>query len=232
MKSKRFSASGVSKHFRPFLRFVSPSKIQDFLDFSCGYNFSPFTYSPIEVLKRKKANCLDGAVFAACALRFLGQRPLLVDLRAKRDEDHVLAVYKNGRNWGAIAQSKFSGLRFREGIFPSLRALACSYFDFYYNFRGEKTLREYSLPLDLSRFDSKNWMATKCDISFIGGELEKVRHYKILPNRFGKLRAVDSLEFEANARGSGSVPLTMQARRPIWAKGWKRGASLGGLPKG
>ena len=216
---------------RTLQRLGEPRKIQDFIDFEMGYNFSSFTYSPLEVIKRRKAHCLDGALLAACALRFHGQKPLLVDLRAERDEDHVLAAYRRGKFWGAIAQSKFTGLRFREAIYPSLHALGCSYFDFFYNFRGEKTLREYSEPLDLSKFDDRDWMTTEKDLSWVSDELEGKKHYRILPQKHNRLRLVDSLEFEANARGSGSVPLTQQTRKPIWSKVRKKGVAISRLPR-
>jgi hypothetical protein len=55
-----------------------------------------------------------------------------------------------------------------------------SYFDFYFNLLGEKTLRSYSDPVDLSRFDKQNWMATEGNLDFIGDYLNEIRHKKIL----------------------------------------------------
>ena len=109
------------------------------------------------VLAERRANCYDGALFAAAALRRLGHRPLLLDLPAVRDDDHVLAVFRLRGRWGAVAKSNFAGLRFREPIFRDVRELAASYFEDYFNLRGEKTLRSYSVPFDLSRLDSLEW---------------------------------------------------------------------------
>ncbi len=87
------------------------------------------------------------------ALRKLGYPPLLVDLEAVRDSDHVLAVYRVNGHWGALAKSDYAGLRSREPVYATIRELAMSYFEHYYNAAGEKTLRAYSRPVNLARFD-------------------------------------------------------------------------------
>ena len=131
-------------------RLRSPGRIQDFLD-GLAYRTEDLPASPRRVLAERRAHCFDGALFAAAALRLAGHKPLLVDLQAVRDDDHVLAVYRDRGRWGALAKSNFSGLRFRDPIFRDLRELAASYFEDYFNLRGEKTLRNFSVPFDLSR---------------------------------------------------------------------------------
>ena len=101
---------------------------------------------------------MEGALLAAAALRVQGFPPLLLDLEAVRDDDHVLAVFKQHGHWGAIAKSNYSGLRFREPVYCNLRELAMSYFEHYYNLEAEKTLRAYSRPVNLGRFDRIGWM--------------------------------------------------------------------------
>ncbi|MFB3812574.1 MAG: hypothetical protein ACE14L_00560 [Terriglobales bacterium] len=126
----------------------TPVLIQRFLD-DLPYHHGTTAWSPRRVLREGTAHCLEGAIFAAAALRVNGFEPLLWDLEAVRDVDHVLAVYRYDGHWGAVAKSNFTGLRFREPVYRNLRELAMSYFDLYYNLRGERTLRAYSRPVNL-----------------------------------------------------------------------------------
>ncbi|MBE0677378.1 MAG: hypothetical protein IH592_01305, partial [Bacteroidales bacterium] len=118
----------------------SPVKIQEFLD-SIPYNTTKRTLSPLLVLKERMAHCMDGGLLAASALRQLGYPPLIVDLSAENDDDHIIAVFREGTCWGAIAKSNTTVLRFREPVYRSLRELAMSYFEMYYNLKGHKSLR-------------------------------------------------------------------------------------------
>ena len=165
-------------------RLTSPFKIQRFLDEEVAYNLEPggaTCFSPRTVLRERVAHCMEGAVFAAFALRRLGYPPLLVDLEAVRDSDHVLAVYRANGRWGAVAKSDYAGLRSREPVYLSIRELAMSYFEHYYNAAGEKTLRAYSRPVNLARFDrSLHWMTTFDEIWDIPGYLCEIPHTRIL----------------------------------------------------
>ena len=122
----------------------TPYKIQNFLD-NCDYNATSETRSPRYILKNKRAHCMEGAIFAAACLEHVGFDPLLVDLQAVNDDDHVIAVFRIKNCWGAVAKSNFTTLRYREPVYKTLRELAMSYFDFYFNTIGEKSLRGYSL---------------------------------------------------------------------------------------
>jgi hypothetical protein len=166
----------------------SPVKIQEFLD-SIPYNTTKRTLSPLMVLKERMAHCMDGGLLAASALRRLGHPPLIVDLSAENDDDHIIAVFREGRCWGAIAKSNTTVLRFREPVYRTLRELAMSYFDMYYNLRGDKTLRSYSRTMDLSRFDERNWETTGEDLEFIGDYTFTVRHYPLLTK--GQIRTLN-----------------------------------------
>src|SRR4029077_11066820 len=97
--------------------------------------------SPRRVLRERRVQCMDGALFAAAALRLQGHRPLLLDLEAWHDDDHVLALFRGPHGWGAMGRSNYSGLRYRDPIYPTLRTLALSYFESYFNLRRQKTLR-------------------------------------------------------------------------------------------
>ncbi len=187
-----------------FRRLSTPEKIQRFLD-DLTYNKEPngpTCWSPRRVLRERAAHCMEGALFGAAALRMLGHPPLLLDLEAVRDDDHVLAIYRLRGHWGAIAKSNYSGLRYREPVYRTLRELAMSYFEHYYNLRKEKTLRAYSRPVNLARFDYINWMTTEEDPWAIPEYLCDISHRALLPavlvTRLGR---VDERLFRAGLLG-------------------------------
>lgn len=161
----------------------TPPKIQRFLD-DIRYNTEAHgeTFrSPRRVLADRTANCIEGAVLAAAALRVQGDPPLIMDLTAVRDEDHVIAVFRKGSLWGAIGTSKFTGLRYREPVYRTLRELAMSYFEQYFNLSGERTLRGYGRPVNLARFDAMKWMTSAEDLWPIAEHLERIPHVSLVP---------------------------------------------------
>src|SRR5215469_14373318 len=81
-----------------------PHGVQKFLN-SLLYHLAPTVWSPRRVLRERTAHCLEGAIFASAALRVLGFPPLLWDLEADRDTDHVLAIFRVDGCWGAVATS-------------------------------------------------------------------------------------------------------------------------------
>jgi hypothetical protein len=165
----------------------SPAGIQKFLE-AAPYHHAHSAWSPRKVLQERTAHCLEGAVFAAAALRVLGFPPLLWDLEAEQDDDHVLAIYRVRGHWGAIAKSNFAGLRFREPVHRTLRELALSYFDDYFNMRGDRTLRRYAArAVDLRRFDDQLWMTTEKPIWFIAEHLCHIRHIPLISDHAAKV---------------------------------------------
>jgi hypothetical protein len=164
---------------RLFERLSSPIRVQHYLN-SLAYDPDYGARSPRWVIKEGKAHCFEGALFAAAALRQLGYRPLLVDIRSWNDDDHVLAVFKERGHWGCVAKSNYTVLRFREPVYRSIRELVVSYFDVYFNPIGQKTMRSYSLPLDLSQFDKRHWMTTDEDLQYIGDKLDEIKHFRVL----------------------------------------------------
>ncbi len=183
----------------------TPEKIQRFLDIDIDYNKEPdgdTIRSPRRVLRDMVAHCLEGALFAAAALRVQGSPPLLLDLEAVRDDDHVLAVFKQHGHWGAIAKSNFSGLRFREPVYRNLRELAMSYFEHYFNLSQEKTLRNYSRPVNLAQFDRVGWMTAEEDLWVINDHLANIPHVALLRNGARqRLARVDDRLFAAGLTG-------------------------------
>ena len=184
-----------------------PIKIQSFLN-SVDYNPDAACRSPRWVIKKRSAHCFEGALFAAACIQQLGYKPLLVDLKAFNDDDHVIAVYQKGNLWGAIAKSNFTTLRFREPVYRSLRELAMSYYDFYFNILGDLSLRSYSKPLNLSPYNKKNWTITDDDLEYIGDKLEILPHFPVIPNSvIPQLNKVDSKLLEASLIGSNKEGL-------------------------
>jgi hypothetical protein len=145
---------------------------------------------------------MDGALLGAAALRLQGHRPLIVDLEAVFDDDHVLAVFRQDGRWGAVARSNYSGLRYREPVHRTLRELALSYFENYFNLRREKTLRRYSRPVDLSRFDARHWMTAEDDLWDIPEYLVDIKHYPLITkSQVSRLGTVDRRMFRAGLVG-------------------------------
>jgi hypothetical protein len=175
----------------------SPDAIQRFLD-ELLYNKEKggeTARSPRRVLESREAHCFEGALFAAAALRRRGHAPLVVQLRAVRDDDHVLAVFRERPGagcWGAVAKSNYSGLRFRSPVYRSLRELVMSYFDVYYNLEGEKSLRSFSRPVDLSRFDARGWEAAQEGLWDVSTYLATRRFTTLLTR--GQERALTSMD--------------------------------------
>ena len=187
-----------------FKKLSSPIKIQRYLN-RMAYDPNYGARSPRWIIKERKAHCFEGAIFAAAALRQLGHRPRLVDIRSWNDDDHVIAVFKERGLWGALAKSNFTVIRFREPVYRSLRELVMSYFDVYFNPLGEKTMRSYSRPLDLSQFDGRRWMTTDEDLEYIGDKLNAIKHIPVITR--GMIRRLNRADKDLVKAGlSGAKP--------------------------
>jgi len=194
-------------------RLDTPAKVQRFLD-EIPYNIEADeeTFrSPRRVLADRTANCIEGAVLAAAALRVQGDPPLIMDLTAVRDEDHVIAVFRRQGLWGAIATSKFTGLRYREPVYRTVRELAMSYFEQYFNLAGERTLRGYGRPVNLARFDRWHWMTSAEDLWSIAEHLERIPHVPLLPPAAGS--GLNRLGPDLRAAGLLGHPTAGPSRR-------------------
>ncbi len=177
----------------------TPRKIQNFLD-AIPMNFEvdgDTCLSPRMVLRNRVAHCMEGAMLAAVALRLAGWKPLVIDLKTnKRDVDHVVAVFEVNGCWGALSKTNHGVLRYREPIYKNIRELSMSYFHEYYLLTdGAKTMRSYSSPVDLSRFDARGWMTDEENVFYVPNYVDAVRHYSILtPSQIAGLRPADVVE--------------------------------------
>lgn len=196
------SADGfTAAELRKLRSLKNPYGIQRFLD-EMPYHLADTGWSPRRVLRENTSHCFEGATFAAAALRVNGYPPLVFDLEADRDTDHVVAIYRENGHWGAVAKSNYTGCRYREPVYRSLRELAMSYFDVYFNLRRERSLRTFSRPVNLARFDRQQWMTTDKPLWFIALYLFDVHHYRLLtPTMVKKLHRLDDRSFRAGCLG-------------------------------
>ena len=182
-------------------KLTTPIKIQNFLDSiprNCEKNGETYL-SPRQVLAQNKAHCFEGALLAALALWVQGEAPLLFDLKAKGDDDHVIALYQRNGYWGAISKTNHATLRFRDPVYKTLRELALSYFHEYFeNDKGRKTLRQYSArPFDLRKVNP-SWITDENDLDELAEKIDNAPHCQIFPQeniRF--LRPADKMELLA-----------------------------------
>jgi hypothetical protein len=201
-RSERGSFGLSPADVRTLRALKTPVQIQKFVD-ALTYQYADTAGSPQRVLRERKGHCMEGALVAAAALRFNGHPPLLMDLEAVHDDDHVIALYQERGLWGGIAKSNFAGLRFRAPVYRTLRELALSYFEHYYNLRGERTLRRYSGPVSLMRLDRQCWMTSEDEVWCVAELLIAARHYELFPDKIARaLPRVDRRSFEAGMHGT------------------------------
>ncbi len=175
----------------------TPEHIQDFVN-AIPWNFEADGWTALsvaEVLKHRHAHCIEGAFVSACALGINGMPPLLMDMGAANgDVDHIVALFRRGRYWGAISKSNSPFLRYRDPIYRTLRELAISYFPYYVKLR-RKTLRTYSIPIDLRRYGPALWVTKQGFCQELVDALTAARHFQILPSGMSaRLRPIDLIE--------------------------------------
>jgi hypothetical protein len=195
---------------------TTPVRIQAFLD-SIPYSTDKFYRCPRRVLVDRRAHCFDGALFAAAALRRLGFAPIIVDMHAVRDDDHMVALFRRNGCWGAVAKSNYVGLRYREPVYRSLRELVMSYFEDFYNPAGERTLRTYTLPIRLARFDALDWETSDEGLETIARHTDRVPRIRLLTPAMARgLSPLDERSRQAGLQGARRAGLyagPMKGRR-------------------
>jgi hypothetical protein len=214
------------KHFTEFDKLVTrseaqlvaglttPSRIQSFLD-SIEYSEEERYRCPLTVLRDRKGHCFDGALFAAAMLRRIGHPPLITDIIPNdNDDDHLLALYKVRGHWGAVAKSNYSGLRYREPVYRTLRELILSYFEDFFNAIGEKTMRAYTRPLNLAAFDRLRWMTNDDTLDAIGERLDEIQKFKPLTAAMIRnLSFADQRSVQAGLLGAKAAGLFKPTKR-------------------
>lgn len=185
----------------------SPARIQDFLD-RIPYRAGEDYICPLEVLQRREAHCFDGAIFGAAALRLLGYPPRVLYLTADKDDHHMLAVFRRNFHWGAVSKSNFSTLGLREPVYRTLRELVMSYFDFYHNVHGYKSLRSYVGPLTLSQFDHLHWTTSDQAMNIISDRLDDLLERRLLTrSQIRQLELAGSRVCKAGLMGANKAGL-------------------------
>ena len=180
----------------------SPYRIQVFLD-AIPYSTDKCYRCPRSVMRDWRAHCFDGAVFAAAALYRLGDPPLILDMVAEDDDEHLLALYRRQGHWGAVAKSNFVGLRFREPIYRTMRELVLSYFEVYFNTAYAKSLRGYTRPLNLRAFGRRRWMIDDAVMERIAQRTDDMPKIALLtPEMVRNLSPVDERSYQAGFLGS------------------------------
>ena len=181
----------------------TPAQIQAFLDI-IPYSPEDANRCPRRVLEDRQAHCLDGGLFAAAALRRLGYPPVIIDMLPApgRDDDHVLAIFKQNGRVGAIAKSNYVGLRYREPVYLNTREMVMSYFEAFFNSLGEKTLRAYTVPLDLSKLDHLDWETEDSGADEIEQRLKHLKFTSVItPEMENELSKVDKRFYDGNTLG-------------------------------
>jgi hypothetical protein len=206
-KTPRQASIWTSEELEAFSGLTSPAKIQAFLD-GLPYSTEYLYRCPRSVLRDRKAHCYDGALFAAAALHRLGYPPVIVNMLAERDDEHLVALYQVDRHWGAVGKSNVVGLRFREAVYRSLRELLMSYFEPYFNVEGLRSLRSYLLPLNLNTLGGLPWRTEDAAMDEIAHKLNRRRKvWLVTPEMVARLSPVDQRSYTAGFMGSDDAGL-------------------------
>lgn len=192
----------------PARRTRSPWQIQQLLD-EIPYSTDSMYRSPRRVLLDRRAHCVDGALLAAALLRRLGHPPLISWIHAVNDDGHMVALFRRDRFWGAVAKSNVVGLRYREPVYRSLRELMMSFFSDYWNTKGQRTMRGYTRPVNLARFDHLHWMTEETGLDYIlDVDLERRSIIPVVPPGFEhRLVPVDARTLRAGLTGANRAGL-------------------------
>ncbi len=227
MTSRKWEDQGIKMNFEhQFDRHLSnsedqvlgclrtPVKIQAFLD-DLEYSREEIYRCPLRVLRERVASCYDGALFGSAMLRRIGYPPLILEmLPNSRDDDHLLALFKKDMHWGAVGKSNFVGLRFREPVYRTVRELVMSYFEQFYNLEREKTLRGYTVPLNLRPFDRHGWMIRDEPLYWIAQKLDRTRRVRVLTRKMVRnLSLLDSRAYQAGLMGADEKGLFRPRRK-------------------
>ena len=178
------------REFAALERLSTPQKIQAFLNaIPINHEIGGETVLSVrEVLRQRRAHCIEGAMLAAAALWVHGEPPLVMHLDCHAsDFPHVITLFRRHGAWGAISKTNGTPLRYRDPIYRTLRELALSYFHEYFNRRGHKTLRSYSTSFDMRRLDPGDWITSTRNCWAAHDRITELRHYPLISRRQEKL---------------------------------------------
>lgn len=175
---EKFQTEKFTKKEIRFLKTLNtPAKLQDFLD-TVEYNKGR-RIAIVEVLRRKIGDCMESAMFASYVLKLNKIDNYLIDLYCFDDSDHIICVYKKNKLFGAVAHSKYLGLRSKSPVYRSLRELTMSYFEHFFNFRGKLDLRMISVPVRLPKDD--DWTISRRFMYRFEEKIDAAKHIYIVP---------------------------------------------------
>jgi hypothetical protein len=158
-------------------QYKTPYQVQKFIR-SLQYNNEEngeTIRSALQVLKLKKAHCLEAAVLAAAILEHRGYEPLVMSLESQDLLDHVLFIFKEKSGWGAVSRSRDHGLHGRAPKFRTPRTLALSYFEPYVDETGRIT------AFGVANLDHSNtsWRDSNRNLWKLEDFLNEVKHQKL-----------------------------------------------------
>lgn len=180
----------------------TPESVQAFLD-GIPYNTESTCRSPRRILRDKKANCMEGAFFAAACLELHGFDPSVVYMIAVRDDGHAITLFKRNGRYGSVAKSNFTGLRYRSPVHKTVREVVLTYFDQHFNIQKELTLRKYTQPLYIRESLFPNWKIREDDLFDLSDYFDKLRTYTLVtPSMEESLRLVDDKLYKAGLLGA------------------------------
>lgn len=175
----------MNKQTRALIRKLNtPHKIQEYL-YTVKYNPDNAARSARRVLETQTGHCFEGALVAAFLLEQHGHKPLVMDLRAHNDDDHVVTLFKEKGLWGAISKTNTAVIGFRHPIHRNLREIALSYFPLYLNIKGRFTLCEFSNPINLAsaKFKKWDWRYGDGDFQDMGISFNKLPHQSLMTRK-------------------------------------------------
>jgi hypothetical protein len=221
----------------------TPARVQAFLNTQIYYNNDHASaqqeetaMSPRRVLQTALAHCFEGAMFAYAVDYLHGHEPRLVMLEASQDSEHNLVLFQDPQTGlvGVNAHSAFPHLDGRPAQYASIRAIAESYFPYYYSDRtkdpADLTLVGYSEPFDL---------ATKFGVAWMGSEEplwemyytyvdDSLRLYNLFDDSgethlYPLIQALKSRWIQVDAQGHPFVRVSDLPSRAqeLWAAFWR-----------
>jgi hypothetical protein len=196
----------TAKERRILAKLRTPEHIQRFLD-ELSYDEKGGAASPRKVMRNNEAQCYSGAIFASAALREIGYGPRLMWFDAVSDDGHCIALYQVGDLWGSVAKSNFTTIRSREPIYSYI-ALGLSYFEGFFNQFGKRTMRAFTVPIELEQFESRGWRFDEGSMMYVDRAIDTApRAWKLPRESAAHLSKVSEQLRQAGLFGSKSEGL-------------------------